>query len=257
MKKQICLAGVISFLLMIQGCFQSHASSPNPAPKPKGKSGNLWYKTNRFQVTITHVDKRSFEAYEFRQNKSDFQLEVNSQVDNESDSGTLLVIEDVVVLIKGLKTQRRHEIDVLVANILSAKLAYALLACAFPKGPDSIRDTLDTSIVEQTNELSVNYLHAGLEIPPPWSLKGTASPVGTDHIQFDLTFTFPSSEDERVKETMLLAGKWYKNSSELEIPAEMPIQDWQILDYQAHKMHKFGTIGELRMALQTERQRQK
>lgn len=273
MKKQICLAGVIGFLLMIQGCFQSQASSQKPAPQPKGKPGDLWYETNRFQVTITSADKKSFEAYEFRKNKSDLRLEVNNQVGNESDSGTLLVIEDAVLLIKDLKTESGYEIDVLDGSILSVKLAYALLVRAFPKGPGSISGPLNASIVERKNEISVNNVSAGLEIYPPWRLKGTATPGGTEYIQFDLTFTFPSPDDERVKETIQLTGKWYKNSPELEIPAEMPIKDWQIFslgptqsntdqggtvfDYSDSEMKKFGTIGELRKALQAGKQQKK
>ncbi|MBI4751286.1 MAG: hypothetical protein HY774_22630 [Acidobacteria bacterium] len=224
-------------------------------------------------MTITSADRKSVGVYEFRKNKSDLRLEVNNQADNESDSGTILVIEDAVLLIKELKTESGYEIDVLDVNILSVKLAYALLVRAFPKGPDSISDPLDASIVERKNEISVNNISAGLEIPPPWSLKGTATPVGTEYIQFDLTFIFQSPDDEKVKETMQFTGKWYKNSPELEIPAEMPIQDWQIFslgpiqsttaqggmifDYSAIKMKKLGTIGELRKALQAGKQGKK
>lgn len=273
MKKQICLAGVITFLFVLQGCFQSQANSQKPAPKPKGKPGDLWYETNRFQVTITSRNQKSSGAYEFRKNKSDLRLEVNNQADNESDSGTILVIDNVMLLIKGLKTEAGYEIDVLDGNILSVKLAYALLVRAFPKGPDSIGDTLDANLSDRKHEISINTPGASLEISPPWSLKGSAKSSGSDLIEFDLTLTSQSPEAERIKETLHFSGSWYKNSPELELPDDMPLQDWQILpvgpeqftsnenetiyDFSAGKMMKFATIGELRKALQTGKQRKK
>lgn len=224
-----------------------------------------WNRGNKCELRIRSPrDHRAISSTRIETNsRNDILLEIKDETAGGTLSGTIMVIEGRVMLVRGLLLPRGYEIDALDSRVLMLHLAFELLGRAFPRGPDSVSSNANVRISESRTPIPVRTVSARGEFRAPWSLKGTASREAPERVAFDLEFTFPD-EGSPTEQVMNLSGTWQLDRLGLALNDAMTLDGWQsyllggvrngnILDYDAVVSERYTTLRELRRAISSSR----
>jgi hypothetical protein len=224
------------------------------------------------KISLTQSVPGSTEAIEwvglFDQKTLDVSIDIKTHGSKERMAGTVALVGGQVMITKGLTLRPGYEIDALDAPVLSMRLVMILLKRAFPKGPDTIKGTLD---IDRTDKIGIKYAtpSASGYIPAPWHLKGKVTRLPNGSLGFNLSLTIPSEQPDKQKgsSTINMQGEFavlgrtvFLDTDSLDGwntygigPQESKQGGRTVLDYGARpqKAKRYKTIGEVR-ALITE-----
>jgi hypothetical protein len=153
-----------------------------------------------------------------------------------------------ILITRGMELARGQEIDALDGPVLTVKLLYAVLARAFPDGPQSIPASKQVDLHESEVGIRFSTASASGHILPPWQARGSVKKPDDSRLEVDLRLA-GSSADPNVragdKVDMRFQGTLRKRSSAVYDEA-MPLADWKV--YGAGEA-KAATIGTARTAI--------
>jgi hypothetical protein len=183
---------------------------------------------------------------------------------------TLLLIGGKAVAVSGGELPSGGELEILDRAGLQLQLVEHILARAYPDGPDTVQGHEKIALQEKKEPIRIGTTGSKGYFSPPWSVAGQATPLATDKIGFDLTFSFtPEKSTDKPKEKtkqkkaankLKFAGIWQRDSRTPNFDDRLPLQGWKIYllgtrtaepaaRYGAVPTEDYKTLGELRQAL--------
>lgn len=153
--------------------------------------------------------------------------------------GTIVVVADRWMLIRGFTPGPGVEIDELDIAVLNCQLVVRLLEAALPEGPPVPGIPVHVSVSEKVRPVQVATPSAFGEYGPPWTLDGTVDvPTKGAPANYQLIFSYLS---EGRGTTMKLVGR--VGSALLSLPDSMPLEGWAVHSLGHHQHDSSNSKG--------------
>jgi hypothetical protein len=119
----------------------------------------------------------------------DLRLDAEVLNDGRKRSGSLLLIDGLVLATKGDISEPGYEIDALDSAVLTQKLVLNLLGAALPGGPESIRGI--RRVLHSDAKVGIQFATASAQgyISPPWRVTGTVTRHNPARVEYVLSLT--------------------------------------------------------------------
>lgn len=213
---------------------------------------SIWATGNYFIINMEgpSLDKQKITLFVHNLNNISIELE-------GLDTGNLKLLENKVLITQGIDSTDEYMIDKLDMVSLNTQFIISLLEVAVPEGPQ-LKTTKQIDIKEKDKGFAVGTMSASMDIPPPWELTGTVTPLENGAIGFDFKL-------HALSKNILIKGSWGKLSPAPPIDDNMSLDGWNmytlrprtfqegkstIFDYGTTKVpFTAKTLGELRQSL--------
>jgi hypothetical protein len=169
-------------------------------------------------------------------------------------TGELLIVDDKVLLGRGLVIQAPDLELMLQAPSLMVQLAFALLVRAAPEGPGSVleRERIDVTETLRDLELASGLSSGGFNAP--WKVEGEVWPSAPGQRRFELTFTFSVPEEAPGAEeggVIRISGGQDYTRDAFPYPDATTLDDWRVQwisrgEFQSSPAAEDFTLGALR-----------
>lgn len=204
------------------------ASQPASAQIEKGP---LWRDAVVTELDVDFGDTGFHARWRFhRCDCGDLQVMVEQVAPDDILTGELLMVDGQVLLAKGFEQQGIDIEPLIQAPSLMLQLAYELLNRSQPKGPGAVAGK---QVWEGTEETIDFHLDTGLAtgaFGAPWSVNGSGWEAGGDHIRFELSFQFTSSEPGKPAETgsITFSGDLDFSQQDFPYPESTGLEGWRL-----------------------------
>lgn len=195
------------------------------------EKGTLWRDAIVTELDVDFGDTGFHARWRFhRCDCGDLQVKVEQVAPDDILTGELLMVDGQVLLAKGFEQQGDDIEPLIQAPSLMLQLAYELLNRSQPKGPAAVDGKQGWEGEEKTIDF---YLDTGLAtgaFGAPWSVNGSGWEAGGDHIRFELSFQFTSSEPGKPAETgsITFSGDLDFSQQDFPYPESTGLEGWRL-----------------------------
>jgi hypothetical protein len=135
----------------------------------------------------------------------------------------VLLLDERVLLTKGVDTIAGRETDVVDAPMLLHQLVVALLATGFPEGPNDLRRRSIVDVEETRRGIAVATSSASGFYRAPWRANGSIQRADPQTVSYSFEFEYSLATGAR--RNLSLKGTWTK-SFPPPLDAAMPLAGW-------------------------------
>lgn len=213
------LAGFVLLLMTLQ-----------PA-RAQIEKGALWRDAVVTELDVDFGDTGFHARWRFhRCDCGDLQVMVEQVAPDDILTGELLMVDGQVLLAKGFEQQGTDIEPLIQAPSLMLQLAYELLNRSQPKGPGAVDGKQVWEVEEKTIDFHLDTGLATGAFAAPWRVKGSGWEASGDHIRFELSFQFTSSEPGKPAETgsITFSGDLDFSKQDFPYPESTGLEGWRL-----------------------------
>lgn len=258
------------FSILVLVCCPMMAKDCGGKADPCGQlTGWNEFETVRLRMKQSGVDTPAQWVMQTSRANNDLQVEIDFPDPKAPQKGTIIMVEGLTLVSKGIGFVAGREIDALDWPMLSIILTGKVLSRALPAGPGALSGP--RTVAHEDKKVGIQFATPSAQgfIPPPWSVNGTVIGSADGSREFDLVLSWVDEAQDRVKRpmTMNLAGRLIHNS-DFRIDSNMSLVGWNVfgvgpiiektengtrIDYGAKPMKTIPkTIADIRTALAIE-----
>jgi len=228
-----------------------------------------WLQGNRVKLRPGGFDGQTLITMEIGQS-GDVWIRQEAKEKDRVAALTLLLVGGKAVAVAGGELRTGTEMEILDRAGLQLQLVEHILSQAYPDGPGSVNGHEKIAVQEKKEPIQIGTTGAKGYFSPPWSVAGHATPLATDKVGFDFTFSFAAekSKEKANKKTnkmkpnkLQFAGIWQRDPRTPSFDDRLPLAGWKIYllgtrsgepstQYGAIPTEQYKTLGDLRQALQ-------
>ncbi|MCA2999156.1 MAG: hypothetical protein ING75_11195 [Rhodocyclaceae bacterium] len=156
---------------------------------------------------------------------NDLQVDIEYADPKQPQRGTIMMVEGMTFVSKGIILTKGREIDQLDWPLLSILVTQKALGRALPDGPEKITGNRQIKFDDKKTGIQFATPSAEGFIPPPWSLIGLVEKNADGSVDFDLKLTWTQNEGKQIKRptAFTLTGQ-FKHSNDFAIDSNMSLE---------------------------------
>jgi len=229
---------LVLLLAAVAGSGAGAAQAPNEA-------ASEWARGQNLQLGITQPALGISGQWRFeRWDNGDIRIEKEENRRGRQTSGTVLVIGNGAIAVRGLRPAKDRELDEVNAPLSMLQLTMRLLERSAPGGPRSVARDVSVQVAEDKNSLKVTGIGAEGEFFAPWRARGILGPAGEGRVKFEFEFVSSRPAPGAKAYATEIAGIWERGAGLPPLPDSFPLTDWQV--YQLRQVVKprgqFNTV---------------
>ena len=238
----------------------------DPCGQPTGWNE---FETVRLRMKQTGVNTPAQWFMQTSRANNDLQVEIDVPDPKVPQKGTIMMVEGLTLLTKGVGFVEGYEIDALDVPVLYIILTGKVLSRALPSGPGAVG--VRHAVAHEDKKVGIKFATRSASgfISPPWSVSGKVVGNADGSHNFDLILRWTADNRAKVKRPLELSlvGQLIHNN-DFKIDSNMSLIGWKVfgvgpiietlegstrIDYGAKSMKsKPKTIADIRAALAIE-----
>jgi hypothetical protein len=150
-----------------------------------------WFDLNAIALKVSYPGTSGYAIWrsKFDSQTKDFQLDAEMSNGKVTRTGTILMVNGLVMAVRGQAVNPSHEFDLLDGAALSQQLVYRLLNEALPQGPGAIEGIQKVDYASEQIDLHLATPSSEGVISAPWRVTGTVKRLAGNTVEYDLKLT--------------------------------------------------------------------
>jgi hypothetical protein len=225
-KRTLTVLVSILFVLCVAPILSASTAQQQSCPEPCGKP--TWQDFNGFSLKVITAGESGYAAYQgsFDEESHDIQVDIETSESGSIKKGKILMIGGRIMAMQGSIAKPGYEIDALDGAILQLQLVMKLLGRALPNGPGTIAVSRKVDHEDAKAGVQIATPSAEGMIEAPWRVVGELKRASDDVVEYDLTLTFPSKQNQETG-TISLSGKLFRTNN-ANIDDQLSLASWNV-----------------------------
>jgi hypothetical protein len=150
-----------------------------------------WFDLNAIALKVSYPGTPGYALWRsrFDSESRDFRLDAEMSNGKVTRTGTILMVNGLVMAVRGQAVNPGHELDLLDGAALSQQLVYRLLNEALPQGPGALKGVRKVDYASESTDLHLATPSSEGIVSAPWRVTGTVKRLAGNAVEYDLKLT--------------------------------------------------------------------